>query len=174
MFEIDKWSKNHVYEVMRELLYSFNYMWFVVEEWVKSTPPEELKSDAFMKFSEQFGSYQVQRLAKVADPPEGEIERLIYFLQRSHWGVFEDVEMTKVSDSELRMRTRGCTSQKAAQKWGMEYYECGQAGLRLREGFFREINPKARVTRVFTPPDARPAGAPEEVSCEWRIVIDEP
>jgi hypothetical protein len=172
MFEIKDLSKDHVYEIMRELLYSFNYMWFVVEGWVKNTPPEELKAEAFLDFSEQFGSYEVLRLAKVLDPPEGEIERFICFLERSHWAVFEDVELTKISDSELRMRTRGCTSQKAARKWGMGYYECGQAGLRLREGFFREINPKARVTRVFTPPDARPAGCPEEVSCEWRVTID--
>lgn len=172
MFEIEEWSKDHVYEVMRELLYSFNYMWFVVEEWVKNTPPEALKANAFLDFSEQFGSYEVLRLAKVSDPPDGEIDRLIYFLRRSHWAVFEDIEVTKVSDSELRMRTLGCTSQKAARKWGMEYYECGQAGLRLREGFFREINPNAQVSRVFTPPDARPGGCPEAVSCEWRITID--
>ncbi|MEA1970655.1 MAG: DUF6125 family protein [Thermodesulfobacteriota bacterium] len=173
MFEIDKWSKDHVHEVMRELLYSFNYMWLMVEEWVKNTPPEKLKSDEFFKFSEQFGSYQALRLARVSDPPEGEIEKLMYFLKRSHWSVFEDIEMTKVSDSELRMRTLECTSQKAARKWGMGYYECGQGGLKLREGFFKEINPKARVVRVFTPPDTRLAGTPEEVSCEWRITIDE-
>lgn len=173
MFEIDKWSKDHVHEVMLELLYSFNYMWFMVEEWVKNTPPEKLKSDEFLEFSEKFGSYQALRLARVSDPPEGEIERLMYFLKRSHWSAFEDIEMAKMSDSELRMRTLGCTSQKAAQKWGMEYYECGQGGLKLREGFFKEINSKARVTRVFTPPDTMPAGTPEAVSCEWRVTIDE-
>ncbi len=77
MFEIKDWSKDHVYEVMRELLYSFNYMWFVVEGWVKNTSPEELKADAFLDFSEQFGSYEVLRLAKVLDPPEGEIDRFM-------------------------------------------------------------------------------------------------
>ncbi|MBN2397473.1 MAG: hypothetical protein JXI32_03760 [Deltaproteobacteria bacterium] len=173
MFEIEDWSKDHVYEVMRELLYSFNYMWFVVEEWVKNTPPEELKPDAFLDFAEQFGSYEALRLARVSDPPGGEIDRFIYLLNRSHWAVFEDIEITKVSDTELRMRTLGCTSQKAARRWGMDYYACGQAGLKLREGFFRQINPKARVSRVFTPPDARPEGCPQEMSCEWRITIDQ-
>ena len=171
MFEIEHWSKDHVYEVMRELLYSFNYMWFVVEEWVRKTPPDELNGEAFQEFSEQFGSYEAVRLARVSDPPEEAIDKIIYFLERSHWAVFEDIEITKISESELRMRTLGCTSQKAARKWGMEYYECGQAGLRLREGFFKEISPEARVTRVFTPPGSRPGGCPEDASCEWQITI---
>jgi len=172
MLDIENWSKEHLYQVMRELLYSFNSMWFMVEDWVKNYAPEGLKAEAFLQFSEQFGAYQARRLARVADPPAGEIDRLIYFLERSHWAVFENMEITKISDSELRMRTFGCTSQKAAQKRGMEYYECGLSALKLREGFFREINPKARVARLFTPPDTRPGGCPDDSSCEWRVTIE--
>jgi hypothetical protein len=171
MLEIDKWSKEEVYEVMRELLYSFNYMWFMMEEYVKNLPQGDLESEAFLKFSEQFGSYQARRLARVSNPPEEEMDKIIYFLKRSHWSVFEDIHVERVSESEIRMRTFRCTSQKAARKWGKEYYECGPAALKLREGFFSEINPKARVERIFTPPDAKPAGIPEKVSCEWRITI---
>jgi hypothetical protein len=53
----------------------------------------------------------------------------------------------------------------------MEYYECGKGGLLLREGFFKKIDPRATVTRLFTPPDPRPEGTPEKATCEWRIKI---
>lgn len=53
MLDIEGLSKDTVYNVMRELLYSFNYMWFLFEEVVKRTHPEGLESEEFrrLKFS---------------------------------------------------------------------------------------------------------------------------
>ena len=47
MLEIEGLSKGAVYDVMRELLYSFNYMWFRVEEWVRRRYPEEFEGEEF-------------------------------------------------------------------------------------------------------------------------------
>jgi len=171
MFEIDHWSKDHLHKVTRELLFSFNYMWFLMEGWIKEHCPEKAESDEFLKLSEDFGAYEAGRLQRVVEEDAGGVDRLVEFLKRSHWCAFEDIEMTKISDRELIMRTIGCTAQKAVKKWGMEYYACGRGGLVLREGFFRKLTPRARVTRIFTPPDSRPEGTPDKVSCEWRICI---
>ena len=172
MFEIEKWSKEHTHGVMMELLFSFNYMWFLMEGWVKSNCPEQVETEAYKKLGEEFGAYQAKRLKKViTDPPEG-IDGLIEFLKRSHWFAFEDIRLDKISDKQLRMRTSGCTTQRAAKKWGMDHYPCGDAGMRLRTGFLSAIDPTVKVERVFTPPDERPGGTPDDISCEWMITID--
>lgn len=171
MLEIEDWSKEQVHQVMQELLYSFNYMWFLMEGWIKENCPEKADSESFHQISETFGAYQAKRLAKtIADPGQG-TARLIQFLKHSHWCAFENIELSNISDKELRMRTLDCTAQKAAKKWGMDCYDCSKSGLRLRQGFFAQIDPTARVTRVYTPPDEKPAAVPETVSCEWRICI---
>lgn len=171
MLEIEDWSKERVHAVMQELLYSFNYMWFLMEQWITQNCPDRIESEEFQKLAETFGAYEAKRLEKTVDPDIRGVDRLIAFLKHSHWSAFEDLELTKLSDEQLRMRTRNCTAQKAAQKWGMDYYDCGRAGLRLRSGFFSRIHPGAEVRRVFTPPDEKPADAPTEASCEWVISI---
>ncbi|MFP4194449.1 MAG: DUF6125 family protein, partial [Desulfobacterales bacterium] len=163
--------KQQVHEVMQELLYSLNYMWFLMEGWIGKNCPEKLDTEEFKQLGETFGSYEAKRLEKTVDPETKGLDRLEAFLKRSHWCAFEDIEITRLSETELRMRTLNCTAQKAARKWGMEFYECGDAGLRLRRGFFTRINPKAEVRRIYTPAEARPEELPKEVSCEWIISI---
>ncbi|MFW6011894.1 MAG: DUF6125 family protein [Desulfosalsimonas sp.] len=171
MLEIENWDKQQVHDVMQELLYSFNYMWFLMESWIAKHCPEKLYTEEFNKLGETFGSYEAKRLEKTVDPEVKGLDRLEAFLKHSHWCAFENIEITKLSDTKLRMRTLNCTAQKAARKWGMEFYDCSEAGLCLRRGFFSQINPEAEVRRTHTPPDDRPANLPEEVSCEWIISI---
>jgi hypothetical protein len=171
MLKIDQWDKQQVHDVMQELLYSFNYMWFLMEDWIKQQCPEKLNTEEFRQISETFGFYEAKRLEKTVDPELQGLDQLIAFLKHSHWCAFEDIDLRVLSDTELRMRTRNCTAQKAAQKWGMDCYDCSHTGLRLRKGFFAQINPGADVRRIYTPPDARPEGLAPEVSCEWVISI---
>ena len=169
MFAIEDWSKEQVHNVMREVLFSFNYMWFLMEEWAKKHCPEKVQGEEFLNLSEEFGRYEAQRLEKVVDDKLTGADRLAAFVRYSHWCAFEDIELTPLSKHSLRMRTIGCTAQKAARKWGLSHYDCGQSGLRLRQGFFSRVIPNAMVERVFTPPDDRPAGTPSEAACEWLI-----
>ena len=171
MLEMENWSKERVHQVMLELLYSFNYGWFLMEEWIKEHCPEKMESGDFQAVAEAFGSYQAKRLEKTVDTGASGVDRLIAFLRHSHWSAFEEIELAKLSETELRMRTLNCTAQRAAAKWGMGHYECGEAGLRLRRGFIRQIEPEAQVSRVFTPPQARPEQTPQEASCEWLISL---
>ena len=159
MFDLDNWSKEKVHSVSLEVMYSFNYMWFLLDDWMKKNCPEKAGSEEFLKLNGDFGAYEAHRLHKTVDPALTGVERMIQFLRHSHWAAFEDLELTKLSDKSLRMRTLGCTTQKAAKKWGMECYECGQGALILRQGFFGRIDPTAEVVRVFTPAGCAAAGS---------------
>lgn len=172
MFPVDTWSKERVYDVMIELLYSLNYMWFLMEDWVKKNCPEEKALEGMLALADEFGAYEAKRLAKTVEEGSEGIDRLIRFLEHSHWCAFEDIEVTKLSDTTARMTTTGCSSQRAAKKWGMDYYDCRSSGLRLRSSFFRWVDPRARVIPEFTPPDEKPEEFPSGTSCSWIISIE--
>ncbi|MFW6334395.1 MAG: DUF6125 family protein [Desulfosalsimonas sp.] len=171
MLEIKNMTKQQVHDVMQELLYSFNFMWFLMEEWIRTNCPEKSETEEFRQLAETFGSYEAKRLEKTVDPELQGVDRLTAFLKHSHWCAFENIEITTLSGSQLRMRTLNCTAQKAAKKWGHEFYDCSESGLRLRESFFSRADPRASVRRVFTPPQEKPEDAPEEASCEWIISL---
>jgi hypothetical protein len=171
LLDIENLSKDNVYGVMRELLYSFNYAWFLMDDWIKKTYPEAGNNADFLGLLEEFGVYEAKRLSRVLDTSEGGIQKLIHFLNHSHWKVFEDIEAKRISERSFSMKTLECSTQKAAEKWGMGYYDCSEQGCRIREGFFREIDPGARVERIFTPPDERVDGSDERISCEWLITL---
>lgn len=171
MLEIEGLSKETVYNVMTELLYSFNYTWFKTEEWVKSRYPEGFEE--FASLCEDFGSYQARRLSQVLDISGGGIDPLIQLLKHSHWAVFENIEVEKLTEKSFKMRTTECSSQRAAKRWGMEYYDCGPTATIMRSAFFKEANPNAKVEQVFAPPEIGPEGTPENISCEWLISIEE-
>lgn len=170
MLDIEELSKESVYEVMRELLYSFNYVWFLMDDLIKKNHPD-VNNEDLMGLAEEFGDYEAKRLSRVLDTPKEGIERLIHFLNHSHWAVFEEIGSERISEKSFTMKTFDCSTQRAAKKWGMEYYDCGEQGCRIREGFFRRIHPDVRVERIFTPPDKRIDGLEENYSCEWLITL---
>ena len=169
MFPIKDWEKERVHDVMLELLYSFNFMWFLMEGWVKKNCPEEVAREGMLYLTDEFGAYEAKRLDKTVDGSLEGIDRLIRFLEHSHWAAFEDLEITKLSPTSFRMATLNCTSQKAAQKWGMEYYDCGAVALRLRTAFFRQIDPNVVVTPLFAPPEKGGESFPPDRSCAWIV-----
>ena len=172
MFQIEQWSKERVHNVTMELLYSFNYMWFLAEEWIKKNCPEDVAREGMLHLTDEFGAYEARRLEKTVPKDIEGIDRLIRFLEHSHWCAFEDIQITKLSDTSMRMSTVNCTSQLAAKKWGMEYYDCGTVALRLRTAFFKRINPAARVTPILTPPDKAADDFPSQTACAWLITIE--
>lgn len=172
MLEIEGLSKGAVYDLMTELLYSLNYMLIRFEEWVGRRYPEELEGEEFSTLYEECGSYEGERLSKALEVSGGGIDALIQLLEHSHWAVFENIEVTKLTEGSFRMRTIECSLQRAAKRWGREYYDCRLTGWLYRKGFFTAVNRNAKIQRVFTLPEIRPEGIPENVSCEWLISIE--
>ena len=173
MFELEGLNKDTVYNLMEELLYSFNYMLVLFKGWVRRKHPEEFKSEEFCRLYEKFGSYQAKRLSKALDISAQGVDILIQLLKHSHWAVFENIEVKKLTEKSFRMRTIECSLQRAAERRETGYYDCRLVGSLLRSGFFKRVDQNVRVQRIFTPPEIKPEGTPENVSCEWLISVEE-
>ena len=169
MVEIERLSKHIVYDVMRELLYSLNYLLFLFEDWVKTKHPEDFESEDFRRRYGEFGSYQAKRLSKALAISGGELDDLIELIKHSHWTIFENIEVEKLAEKSFRMRGIECSAQKAAKRWGMEYDDCRIRSSRFCSAFFKVANHNVKVQQVFARPEIGPEGIPDNVSCEWLI-----
>jgi hypothetical protein len=172
MLNIRTLKKDTLYNIMLQQLYSLNYMWVRFEGFIQEEAPEAYGSEEYYQLLEDYGSEEARRLVKALGFPREEIKDLTRFLQYSHWAIFENIEIAELTANSFRMRTLNCSAQSAAKKWGMEYYDCRTGGLRIRSGFFKGINPKAKVQRIFTPPEAGPEVTRSIVSCEWLVSLE--
>lgn len=171
MLSVRAIKKDTLYNVMLQQMYSLNYVWMRMEGLIQHRAPELYGSEQYYQLFEDYGSEEARRLIKALDLPRKEIKDLTRFLEYSHWAIFENIEIAGLTGDSFLMRTLDCSAQRAAKRWGLDYYDCGAGGLRIRNGFFKGINAKARVQRVFTPPEARPEGRPAAASCEWLISL---
>jgi len=171
MLNIRTIKKDTLHNVMLQQLYSLNYTWVRFEGFIQEKAPEVYGSEEYYQLFEDYGSEEARRLVKALGFPREEIKDLIRFLKYSHWAIFENIEIAELTANSFRMRTLDCSAQSAAKRWGMEYYDCRTAGLRIRSGFFKGINPKANVQRIFTPPEAGPESTHAIVSCEWLVSL---
>jgi hypothetical protein len=172
MLSIGAMRKDNLYNVMLQQMYSLNYVWMRIEGLVQHRAPEVYGSDEYYQLFEDYGSEEARRLIKALHLPRKEIKDLAGFLKYSHWAIFENIEIAGLTAESFLMRTLDCSAQRAAKRRGLDYYDCGAGGLRIRNGFFKGINPRARVERVFTPPEARPEGTSAVASCEWLISLE--
>jgi hypothetical protein len=172
MLNIHAIRKETLYKIMLQQMYSLNYVWTRIEGLIQQKAPEVYGSEEYYQLFEDYGSDEARRLLKALDFPREEIHDLARFLEYSHWAVFENIEIAELTASGFRMRTLDCSAQRAAKRYGLEYYDCRTGGLRIRNGFFKGINSKARVQGIFTPPEARPDGRASIVSCEWLISLE--
>ena len=172
MLNIRAIKKDTLYNVMLQQLYALNYMWFRFEGFIQMKAPEARGSKEYYQLIEDYGLEESRRLVKALGFPREEIKDLTRFLQYSHWAIFENIEIVKLTTNSFRMRTLDCSAQNAAKRWGMEYYDCGAEGLWIRSAFFKGINPNANVQRIFTPPQAGPEDRRAIVSCEWLVSLE--
>jgi hypothetical protein len=172
MLDIRVIKKDTLHDVMLQQMYSLNYVWMRMEGLIQQKAPEVYGSEEYHQLFEDYGSEEARRLVKALGFPREEINDLARFLKYSHWAIFENIEIAELTAKSFRMRTLDCSAQRAARRWGLEYYDCGAGGLRIRNGFFKGINPKAKVQRIFAPPEAGAEGRPAVASCEWLISLE--
>ena len=172
MLNIRATKKDTLYAVMLQQMYSLNYVWLMYEVFIQLKAPEVFGSEEYYQLFEDYGSEEARRLVKALGFPREGIKDLVRFLEYSHWAIFENIEIAELTANSFRMRTLDCSAQSAAKKWGMEYYDCRTGGLRIRSGFFKGINPEAKVQRIFTPSEARPEDTRAIVSCEWLVSLE--
>jgi hypothetical protein len=172
MLNIRAIKKDTLHTIMLQQLYALNYVWIRFEYFVREKAPELYGTDEYYQLFEDYGSEEARRLIKALDFPRHEIKDIIRYLEYSHWAIFEHIETTELPPNGFRMRTLDCSAQNAAKRWGLPYYDCRAGGLWIRTGFFKGINPRARVRRIFTPAEDRPEGTYSAVSCEWQIWLE--
>jgi hypothetical protein len=172
MLNIRAIKKDTLHAIMLQQLYALNYMWIRLEYFIREKAPEVYGGEEYYQLFEDYGSEEARRLVKTLGFPREKIKDLTRFLKNSHWAIFENIEIAELTANSFRMRTLDCSAQRAAKRWGLEYYDCGVGGLRIRNGFFKGINPTAKVQRIFSPPEARPEGRRAIVSCEWLVSLD--
>ena len=172
MLDIRAIKKDTLHNVMLQQMYSLNYVWMRIEGLIQQRAPEVYRGEEYYQLFEDYGSEEARRLLKVLDLPRKETEDLASFLKYSHWAIFENIEIAELTADHFMMRTLDCSAQRAAKRRGLDYYDCGEGGLRIRNGFFKGINPRARVQRIFSPPEAQSEGRPAIASCEWLISLE--
>jgi len=172
MLNIRAIKKDTLYAVMLQQMYSLNYVWIRFEYFIREKAPEIYGSEEYYQLFEDYGLEEARRLVEALGFPREEINDLARFLKYSHWAIFENIEIAELTANSFRMRTLDCSAQSAAKKWEMPYYDCRTGGLRIRSGFFKGINPKAKVQRIFSPPESRPEGRRAIVSCEWLVSLE--
>ena len=167
-------SKDELFEVMKNLAYTFNWGWLKSERLaIEKYGLDVFLSEEFLELFREFGSKQSRRLVQLSIISGTDMDSIIRGLQLSHWGLFENVKLDKLSQNVVRMRTIECSLQAyTKRKLGTEY-PCRNLhfALQSRKGFVKAINPKTEVKCNFSPPDTRPKNVPQNVSCEWIITI---
>ena len=171
MLDIEHLSKDEVYAVMREILYSINYLYIRLEDLLKRKYPDDFRSEEISSLYEQVGAYEAKRVSAALGTLEPGVDALIKLLRHSHWAVFENIDIEKVDNRSFRMRTIDCSAQRAARKSGLDYYDCQEVALVSRNGFLRAVNPQVTVRRIFSPPETPPAGVRDDASCEWFVSL---
>ena len=164
-------KKNTLHAVMLQQMYSLNYVWLMYEGYIQQKAPELYGSEQYYQIFEDYGLDEARRLVKALGLPREKINDLSKYLKYSHWAIFENIEIVEMTASTFRIRTLDCSAQRAAKKWGMQYYNCGSGGLKIRTGFFKGINARAKVQRIFTPPEVKPEGKRAVISCEWLVSL---
>jgi len=172
MLNIRTIKKDTLHDVMLQQMYALNYVWMRLEGLMQQKAPDVYGSEQYYQLYEDYGSEEARRLVKALGFPKKEIKNLARFLKYSHWAIFENIEIAELTVNSFRMRTLDCSAQRAAKRWGLDYYDCGAGGLRIRNGFYKGINPKAKVKRIFTPPETGPKGTRAIVSCEWLVSLE--
>jgi hypothetical protein len=177
MIDIKHMDKKAVYDNMLDLLYSVNVGHFKLGSHLKEVYSSLDKTSEFNKLVTKVngdaGRYEAKRLRKTLGIKGTDIDSMIAVLEHSHWFVFENIQVTKLTDKRFIMRTIDCSTQKASKRRGDGYTDCTiGASLSCRKAFFSEINKSAQVKKVFAPPEPRPSTIDGDVSCEWEISIE--
>jgi hypothetical protein len=167
-------SKDELFAVMKNLVYTFNWGWLKSERLaIERCGLEAFLGEEFTRVFRQFGSKQAKKLVKLSIISGTNLDSIIKGLQLSHWALFEKIELEKLSENTVRMRTIDCSLQQDSRRKRGTEYPCNYLGFssESRRGFVQTINPRAKVKCIYSPPNSRPKNIPENVSCEWIISI---
>jgi hypothetical protein len=171
MLEIKEFSKETIYNVMLKQMLAMNYSRFRLVDLIKTNNPELYEEQGSIRFAEDYGLYEAKGLSRALDISLDGIDNLVKLLHVSHWAIFENCKIEKLTDTNCRMRIFGCSTQKAHQKQYGKYWECKTDTMAALKGFCKYAERNIEIKPVYTPTQVRPEHAPENMSCEWTFFI---
>jgi hypothetical protein len=170
----ERLSKHELFQVLKNMVQVYSSAWFK-SEWiaVKNFGFNCFQDSEFAELFKEFGAKEAKILVELSIVSGKNADSIIKALNLSHWALFENITLEKLSEHTIRMRTINCSRQSYTMKKFGKAYPCKVVGFphESRLGFVKAINSSAEVWCVFCPPDPRPGSVPLEVSCEWIINI---
>ena len=163
---------------LRELLDTYGKLTLTIDGlWIQGVE-KRYGTDAclqiYTEVMEQYGRIQAHRITRALGIAEGEgdIPAMIAAHNAIPWGRAVKVNYHQTSDKELVLSILNCHPQESRKARGQEIFPCKQMEHAELAAFFGQINPRAKVECLFSPPDERPREVPENVSCQWKITVE--
>ncbi|MGD8564838.1 MAG: DUF6125 family protein [Candidatus Bathyarchaeota archaeon] len=164
--------KKKLLEVLKNLAHVYSSAWFKSEKIViEKYGLDATLGGEFLQLFRDFGFREAKKMVDLNIIKSSDADSIIKGLSLSHWALFENIELEKISNKSVRMRTLDCSRQRYAKnQWGSEY-PCKNMDFSIesRIGFVKAINSRAEVNCVFCPPDPKPKDVNKKTSCEWLI-----
>ncbi|MDY6879208.1 MAG: DUF6125 family protein [Desulfatiglans sp.] len=171
---IDKLERDR----MRELLDVYGKLTLTIDGlWIQAVE-KKYGTDVCVKMYTEvmvdFGKIQARRMAKFLGIPLGNatIQDMVTVHTTGPWGRVGASEYIQISDKELELRFINCHPQTSRKARGQAIFPCKEMEKAELAALFGTLNSKARIECVFSPPDNRPAEVNEDVSCAWKVIVD--
>jgi hypothetical protein len=171
MPKIEELPKEKMFAVMRGIVGTMSYLAFAYEELAEEKVGQGMFFEqSYIDMAKEFGGREARVLKRASVITTEGLDAIVEALIYSHWALYENLEITKLTEKVIRLRTLNCTTQRYVLT-GREGFPCKNFGLNSRLGFVQGINPNAELRCVFCPPEPRPKDTPQEVSCQWEISL---
>ncbi|RLF12223.1 MAG: hypothetical protein DRJ98_01300 [Thermoprotei archaeon] len=157
-------------EAYRNLALAYSYGWWrTLALTIKKYGWGLVEDEEWPRLARSFGLKEARGILKVL-PTLHKVDLVAEALKLSHWALFEKVDI-EVDGSKVKMRVYECSARKSLAKWRLEDYRCEVFTSAALEGFMEALGVKAKIIRVYGPPDPLPAYAPKGASCEWLVEV---
>jgi len=172
---IDKLEKDQ----MRELLDTYGKLTLTIDGlWIQAVEKKygtDVTVKMYTEVMVDFGAIQARRMARFLGITLGSatIQEMVAVHTSGPWGRVGASEYIQISDKEMELRFLNCHPQDARKARGQAIFPCKEMERAELASLFGTLNSKARIECVFSPPDDRPAGLKEAVSCAWKVIIDD-
>ncbi len=114
---------------------------------------------------EKLSAIEGHRVAEALGIKKGNASEILDCLEVSPFSLSLGPKIEKISENKGIFYLHDCRIQKNRIKMGRTEFACKPVGLTWVTNFATAINPQAKVSCVFCPPDAHP----DDVWCQWEI-----
>ena len=142
--------------------------WSIQNNWMEymySKYGNQAAGDADENVFYKFSRSLIYRERRILGIEGNDVDTLMQVFRYGSMLDGDGMSMTKVSDTKLVIQIDSCTMGTMRRKTGRPMLPCKPAGFNYFKAVAQMVNPKAKVTCIFCPPDE----IPKNVMCKWEI-----